>query len=180
MHSLGLARIVTSVPGFTARPNKRKVQFSHTPGEAAAGPRQGRGHRAASTTAFPPQRECYSEHLPYSPRRRKATQSPYLNDPAGRRHLAAHHDPREGAASGALASRGFNRRPARLGRALPVTSRRRSGRPGKTLLHCGASPTHVPDTDPPLPAGELTHVFSVVFVLQVKICDVGFILFISL
>ena len=103
------------VPGFTARPNKRKVQFSHTPGEAAAGPTQGRGHRVASTTAFPPQRGCYSQHLPYRPRHRKATESPYLNDPAGRRHLAAHHDPREGAASGALETRGYNRSPARLG-----------------------------------------------------------------
>ena len=128
MHSLGLARIVSSVPGFTARPNKRKVQFSHTPGEAAAGPRQGRGHRAASTTAFPPQRGCYSQHLPYSPRRRKATESPYLNDPAGRRHLAAHHDPREGAASGALASRGYNRSPGRLG---PLTQGLNPG-----LRHC--------------------------------------------
>lgn len=180
MHSRGLVRTLSCGPRLTARPNELKVQFLHTPREAAAGPMQGRGHRAGSTTASP-QRWCYSQHHPYCLRRGKATESPYLNDPAGRRHLAAHHDPREGQLPGPWRAAAITGVLGGWGRALPVTSRRRSGRSGETLLHCGASPTHLCLTPPLLSSCLGTDPgVSHCFVLQTKVCGIVFILFTGL
>lgn len=141
MHSLGLARIVSSVPGFTARPNKRKVQFSHTPGEAAAGPRQGRGHCAASTTAFPPQRGVTVSTFPiaHGAERRPSllTWTTLLADAI----LLPIMTPEKGQLPGRWRAAVLTGVPRGSGRALPVASRRRSGRRRRTLLHCGANPT---------------------------------------
>lgn len=83
-------------------PRSRSRSFhsqTHTP----AGPPQGRGHRAFSGTAFPPGAATASAPSlsPFQARERPRF---YLHDPGGGSHLAAHNDPRVGAASGAQAS----------------------------------------------------------------------------
>lgn len=99
-HACSLARTLSSGHQLTTRPSGLRSNSHIHPRAVPLAPLRA----AVTATAFPPQRLGYSQHHPYHPWYGKATESRYLNDPAGGRHLAAHHDPREGAASGALAS----------------------------------------------------------------------------
>lgn len=149
-HSHGLARTLSSGHQLTTRPNGLKVQFSHA--------------RAAPLALLRAADTVQSQPLPILPRavavastiptvlggeRRLPSvgKSLYLNDPAGRRHLAAHHDPREGAASGALASCGDHSSSRRLGNG-PWGDVTEEGQAGGIRLHCGGSPTSLCLTPP--------------------------------
>jgi hypothetical protein len=91
---------LSSSPWLMLHRNELKVLSSYT---HPAHPVRGRGHAHPLPAPFLPCASLHPHH-PYRPRCAKTSESLYLDDPAGRRHLAAHHDPREGAASGAQES----------------------------------------------------------------------------
>lgn len=110
-------------------PTQRAPGLSLTLPGGAAGPALGRGHRTVPATAFLPSAlPTYSQHPPYRPQCGKATEPLYLHDPAGGRHLAAHHDPEKGQLPGRSRAAAITGVLGSRGRALYVASRGRGER----------------------------------------------------